>query len=52
MVPQLKKRDMKKESVVAVAMIGTMFLGLTLVAFGNPLGAFLVAGVVMLAGGL
>lgn len=43
---------MKKGEVVAVALIGTMFLGLTLVAFGNPVGAFLVAGVVMFAGGL
>lgn len=43
---------MKKENVLAVALIGVMFAGLTLVAFGNPLGAFLVAGVVMLAGGL
>jgi len=43
---------MKKENVVAVALIGVMFAGLILTAFGNPLGAFLVAGVIMLAGGL
>jgi hypothetical protein len=29
---------MKKENVLAVAVIGAMFAGLILVAFGNPLG--------------
>ena len=43
---------MKKENVVAVGLIGVMFAGLILVAFGNPLGAFLVAGVIMIGAGL
>jgi hypothetical protein len=47
-----KIRDMKKGEVLALALIGTMFVGLTLVAFGNPIGAFVVAGVVMLGSGL
>jgi len=34
---------MKKGEVLALALIGTMFVGITLVAFGNPIGAF-VAG--------
>lgn len=41
---------MKKESVVAVAVIGVMFLGLFISAMGNPLGAFLVGGAVLSAG--
>jgi hypothetical protein len=43
---------MKKGEVLALALIGTMFVGLTLVAFGNPIGAFVVAGVIMLGSGL
>ena len=43
---------MKKESVVAVAVIGTMLLGLFISAMGNPLGAFLVGGAVLSAGAL
>ena len=41
---------MKKESVVAVAVIGMMLLGLFISAMGNPLGAFLVGGAVLSAG--
>ena len=41
---------MKKESVVAVAMIGTMLLGLFITAMGNPLGAFVVGASVLSAG--
>ena len=41
---------MKKESVVAVAVIGMMLLGLFISAMGNPLGAFLVGGSVLTAG--
>ena len=41
---------MKKESVVAVAVIGVMLLGLFISAMGNPLGAFLVGGAVLSAG--
>ena len=43
---------MKKESVLAVGLIGVIFAGLILTAFGNPLGAFLVAGVIMIGAGL
>lgn len=43
---------MKKENVVAVAVIGTMLLGLTIAAFGNPLGAFIVGGAVLTAGAM
>jgi hypothetical protein len=50
MVPQLKKRDMKRENVVAVAVIGVMLLGLFIAAAGNPLGAFIVGGAVLTAG--
>ena len=41
---------MKKENVVAVAVIGVMLLGLFISAMGNPLGAFLVGGAVLSAG--
>ena len=41
---------MKKESVVAVAVIGVMLLGLFITACGNPLGAFVVGGAVLTAG--
>jgi len=43
---------MKKENAVAVAVIGTMLLGLFIAAMGNPLGAFLVGGAVLSAGAL
>jgi hypothetical protein len=46
----IKKRDMKKENVVAVAVIGVMFAGLFIAAAGNPLGAFIVGGAVLTAG--
>jgi hypothetical protein len=47
-----KERDMKKESVVAVAVIGVMLLGLFIAAAGNPLGAFIVGGAVLTAGAI
>jgi len=43
---------MKKESVVAVAVIGVMLLGLFIAAAGNPLGAFIVGGAVLTAGAI
>ena len=43
---------MKKQDVAALGIIGLMFVGLTLVAFGNPIGAFIVGGVVMIGGGI
>jgi len=41
---------MKKENVVAVSVIGMIFLGIIIAAFGNPLGAFVVGGAVLTAG--
>jgi hypothetical protein len=38
----LKKRDMKREDVMVVGVIGLLFLGLILCAFGNMFGALCI----------
>jgi len=43
---------MKKQDVAVLGIIGLAFVGLTLLAFGNPIGAFIVGGVVMIGAGL
>jgi hypothetical protein len=42
-----KIRDMKKREVLALAVIGVTFVGMTLLAFGNPIGVFVVGGALM-----
>ena len=41
-----------KGFLAVAGVIGLAFVGLTLLAFGNPVGAFIVAGVVMIGAGL
>jgi hypothetical protein len=38
---------MKKGEVLALAVIGVTFVGMTLLAFGNPIGVFVVGGALM-----
>ena len=38
---------MKKGEVLALALIGVVFVGMTLLAFGNPIGVFVVGGALM-----
>jgi hypothetical protein len=38
---------MKKGEVLALAVIGVIFVGMTLLAFGNPIGVFVVGGALM-----
>ena len=38
---------MKKGEILALAVIGVAFVGVTLLAFGNPMGIFVVGGALM-----
>jgi len=38
---------MKKGEILALAVIGVAFVGVTLLAFGNPVGVFVVGGALM-----